>query len=225
MTEYRKDFVADFAKRTFENLAEICRGNNVAEGKGFEVTQLINSFVGLLIFPQQEQNKNHWEGRDQRPNFNSSDYWNVPFPNVKIELAYHEVAKDEYIQTGSDFQKMIQHLRNAVSHQNLQVEPLESDTRDVTTGEVTGFRFTDTNPKNSSQSITLSLSIDDIYNILMSTLYRIMSDNFDYVKAAEIAKRFKDCTLNIDRVLSTMDQQCFHARMVAEEKRNRANQG
>ena len=211
MTGYREDFVADFAERTFENLIKICRGIDIVKGKGFEVTQLINSFVGLLVFPQQEQYKNHKQGEGQRPNFTSYDFRNLPFPNKKIALAYDKAGTD-YIDTGSDFQKMVRHLRNAVAHQELQVEPFESAEID----QIEGFRFTDTNPGNSLQSITFVLSIDDIYNILMSILYRIIDgindgtsihkkQNF-LVEAKTLASRFFECQLDIDDVIKYIDK-------------------
>jgi len=50
-----EDLVADFAKRTRANL-ETLRGiqiKNDPKLRVFEVTQLINSMLGLLVFPQQ----------------------------------------------------------------------------------------------------------------------------------------------------------------------------
>ena len=50
--EYQEAFIIDFAKRTRANLefieAEQKRGGNV-----FEVTQLANSLLGLLVFPRE----------------------------------------------------------------------------------------------------------------------------------------------------------------------------
>ena len=49
------NLVVDFAKRTRKNL-EFIRSAQVAnpELEVFEVTQLVNSLLGLLVFPQQK---------------------------------------------------------------------------------------------------------------------------------------------------------------------------
>lgn len=48
-----EDVVADFAKRTSKNL-EALEGIQGQGEEVFEVTQLINSMLGLLIFPREE---------------------------------------------------------------------------------------------------------------------------------------------------------------------------
>lgn len=219
MSMYKKDFVVDFAERTFKNLLVICPDNAGTENKGFEVTQLINSFLGILVFPQQEQCKKYREGAKPERNFTSYDYKNLPFPNKRIEKAYRDAIEkygerpSEKKLMASSFQKMIKHLRNAIAHQNLQVEPTESDENKSQTDQVTGFLFTD---KGRSHSITFSLTIEDIYNILMCTLYRII-DGIENGKdklrterflqeAKELAGRFRNCTLDIEKVLNHVNR-------------------
>lgn len=215
MSMYR-DFVADFACRTFKNLSKVCSFSDVDRGKGFEVTQLLNSFLGLLVFPQQEQCKRHQTGEEQRGYFTSYDYNNLPFPNKNIEVAYLNAVKDnsEYLTSGSPFQKMIRHLRNAVAHQSLQVDPLPGEGE---VSEVIGFQFIDT---DASNSIAFALSIENMYNILMGILYCITNDmkkmkekegledlkeGFPWEQARNVANKLK-CELDIEGIRSYVDQ-------------------
>ena len=49
-----EDVIADFAKRTEANLQTIRRlAKEGGATPAFEVTQLVNSMLGLLVFPQQ----------------------------------------------------------------------------------------------------------------------------------------------------------------------------
>ena len=48
-----QDLVRDFARRTRTNLEFIRHARNHGESV-YEVTQLVNSMLGLLVFPQQQ---------------------------------------------------------------------------------------------------------------------------------------------------------------------------
>jgi hypothetical protein len=48
--DYQKEFIIDFARRTRANLEFI---ESAKRPDVFEVTQLFNSMLGLLVFPQQ----------------------------------------------------------------------------------------------------------------------------------------------------------------------------
>ena len=54
-----KDFVSDFAERTLANLEKIENDNTDLEK--YEVTQLVNSFLGLIVFPKERSiTDSHW---------------------------------------------------------------------------------------------------------------------------------------------------------------------
>ena len=51
-----EDFIKDFSMRTFKNLKTICEDN-----PDYEVTQLLNSCLGLLVFPKEEYFDTMWK--------------------------------------------------------------------------------------------------------------------------------------------------------------------
>lgn len=100
------EFTRDFATRTLENLNYI----ETAEKNGkntYEVTQLINSFLGLIVFPQ-EQN-------EERVGRVSID------PKIIDDL---RLGVTENTYTGRyeevNLQNLIYHFRNAISHGHIK---------------------------------------------------------------------------------------------------------
>ena len=89
--EYAKGekFVSDFANRTITNLKIIEDSEN-----GYEVTQLINSLLGLIVFPK--------ERSAQNPDYKS--------------LQEYVVIPGRNILSSEDLQRM---LRNAISHSHI----------------------------------------------------------------------------------------------------------
>ena len=54
-----KDFVSDFAERTLANLEKIEKEK--PDDAKYEVTQLVNSFLGLIVFPKERSiTDSHW---------------------------------------------------------------------------------------------------------------------------------------------------------------------
>lgn len=163
------DYEYSFYQRTIKNLEFI--QNRVKEEKAqgkkdheiqdaFEVTQLINSFVGLLIIPRQkcfinlpeddrdflfpygsDADKLFWEikeGYGLRPNFNRR----------KITLKY-----------------LILKLRNAVAHDHLKILPV-SPGKD---GIITGIVFSDVD------GFELSLSVNDTEILVRALADKLLS--------------------------------------------------
>ena len=98
-----KNLVKDFAERTRINLllvqAEAKAGRNA-----YEVTQLINSMLGLLVFPQQEfYNKIPETKLDDL----KKDGWPIP----RVNGDYPQV---------SNLKELARYLRNGVSHFTLR---------------------------------------------------------------------------------------------------------
>ena len=99
------DIVKDFAKRTKKNLDLMRRlQQENPELEIYEVTQLMNSLLGLLVFPQQRYIKNI----PHTPlDYLAAEGWPIPqvvgqFPQVK------------------DLNQLIRYLRNAVAHFNIE---------------------------------------------------------------------------------------------------------
>lgn len=93
------DFIKDFAKRTRTNLS-------VVENGPYEVTQLINSMVGLLIIPETMQFKNITDSLidgkllDKMKNCIEANSYHAPI----------------------NLQEISKHLRNAVAHSRIEFE-------------------------------------------------------------------------------------------------------
>jgi len=99
--DYQKDFIVDFAKRTRANLEfiEHATGSNV-----FEVTQLFNSMLGLLVFPQQSY-------MDRIPETPLQDLVNAGWPAINVIK-----GSPSY----DNLRQLIRMLRNGVSHCNVR---------------------------------------------------------------------------------------------------------
>ena len=103
-----EDVIADFAKRTEANLQTIRRlAKEGGATPAFEVTQLVNSMLGLLVFPQQR----YVDRISETPITDlASSGWPIP-----------EVVGD-YPQV-PNLRQLVRMLRNAITHCNLEFEP------------------------------------------------------------------------------------------------------
>ena len=110
---YYQNLIHDFATRTRENLETLRRSH--ANGPTYEVTQLINSLLGLLVFPQQEF-------VDEIPKTTISELEAGGWPIPMVPAPFEQV---------SNLQELIKYLRNAVAHFNLK---FTSDDRDQISG-------------------------------------------------------------------------------------------
>ena len=134
------EFIRDFAERTKANLELLADGP-------YEVTQLINSTVGLLIIPREKC-------------FNSiTDNLIKPelLTRMKNNIGVHTHEGEESIES-IDLQKICRHMRNAVAHGNIDFKAEKSP---LTSGPLTihSVVFTDTNPHNSTEQFKINVSI------------------------------------------------------------------
>ena len=100
-----EDVVADFAWRTQQNLRAI----ETAEQNGacvFETTQLINSMLGLLVFPREEF-------VDRIPKTPLSQLRSEGWPVPRVRPGFAQA---------SDLAELVRYLRNAISHFNLKFQ-------------------------------------------------------------------------------------------------------
>lgn len=102
--EYQ-NLVKDFAKRTRHNLDTLrSLQSELPEIELYEVTQLINSMLGLLVFPQQGY-------VTSIPYTPLTDLVHQGWPNPKVVGNYPQV---------SDLNQLVRYLRNAIAHFNLE---------------------------------------------------------------------------------------------------------
>jgi hypothetical protein len=114
-----EELVADFAKRTRTNLEtlRLLQTHKENEYKVFEVTQLINSMLGLLVFPQQR----YVEEIPETPLHElAAKGWPIP----RVVGDYPQVQ---------DLRELVRFLRNAISHFNIEFVPGPK-------GEISGLR-------------------------------------------------------------------------------------
>ena len=109
-------FVEDFAKRTLDNLAIIEESPINADRN--EVTQLINSFLGLLVVPNERykfSNRNHRCNESDLRRADSVSYRKIKniISKIKEEKKFFSDYQREDLCPVSSF---ISHLRNAVCH-------------------------------------------------------------------------------------------------------------
>lgn len=137
------------------HLKEIMANNEFEYQKCYEVTQLINSFLGLLVFPKEKY-------------FNFLSRKNNDFthtPTLK-KLANKSINKN-YINTYKDNRcerNVIRHLRNAVCHRRLTIYPL---THNKST-EIQKIKFEDiSTQKGYEGEFSLIINIDDLEKIVL----------------------------------------------------------
>ena len=98
-----EDVIRDFAERTRKNLRVI--EHLLAGGEEvYEVTQLVNSMLGLLVFPREEF-------VDRIPETPLSDLKRNGWPIPKIRPGFPQV---------SDLKELVRYLRNAIAHFNIE---------------------------------------------------------------------------------------------------------
>jgi hypothetical protein len=122
-----ENLVSDFAQRTKANLELVDReARRGATGTAFEVTQLVNSMLGLLVFPQQR-----WF--DRIPKTPMSELVDAGWPSITV---YGEVP-------GNDLRGLSRYLRNGITHFNIRFLP-------DTSGRITGLAIWNA-PRNGAE--------------------------------------------------------------------------
>ncbi len=208
MSYYNKEnFEYHFAIRTLYNLKHIddevkkMKELGIIEDdyKMYEVTQLINSFVGLLIVPKENAFVNL--------NPNTHFQWGSKAERIlsKINQAQAENKNTYLVQTGKNVYRkkgpheemfteadLIRHLRNAVAHTNFSVYPEKCKNGN----EIQSLRFNDTydlkgkydekgkfrtNVKEPvislHQEFTLILTIEEV-RVLLLAMCKVLLDQF-----------------------------------------------
>ena len=98
-----EDVVAEFAWRTQQNLRLVEESRRQGTD-AFETTQLINSMLGLLVFPREEY-------VDRIPRIPLAQLRAAGWPLPRV--------RNDFSQAG-DLAELVRYLRNAISHFNLE---------------------------------------------------------------------------------------------------------
>jgi len=136
-----EEVIQDFAQRTRKNLAAIEELQRNKEDV-FEVTQLVNSCLGLLVFPQQKF-------MNQIPQTPCTQLDQQGWPIPKVVGDFSQVR---------DLRQLIQYLRNAISHCNVQFIDNGQD-------QISFLRVWNTDPRNHRKTWEAELSVADLRKI------------------------------------------------------------
>jgi hypothetical protein len=137
-----EDVVRDFAECTRANLRAI--DQLYAEGKKvYEITQLVNSTLGLLVFPQQEY-------VDQIPHTPLEELEQNGWPIPRVTGGFQQV---------SDLNQLVRYLRHAIAHFNIE---FIGDGQ----GKIGGLRVWNNDPGNGKRIWEAELSVDDFRKFL-----------------------------------------------------------
>ena len=117
-----QNLIRDFAIRTKQNLKVIDEISMTSGSEVFEVTQLINSMLGLLVFPQQTY-------VNRIPRISLSQLVDLGWPIPRVCGDFKQVK---------DLNELIRYLRNAVSHFNIRF--VEDDRGDISLLRVWNMR-------------------------------------------------------------------------------------
>lgn len=99
------ELVEEFARRTRKNLATLRQlQNENPQAEIYEVTQLVNSMLGLLVFPQQKF-------MDAIPEIPLDELAKKGWPIPKIVGKYNQAR---------NLKELVRYLRNAIAHLNLE---------------------------------------------------------------------------------------------------------
>ena len=135
-----EDVIRDFSERTKKNLKAIQHLH--AQGvEVYETTQLINSMLGLLVFPREE-----FINRIPRAPFEDLARAGWPSPRVRDGFAQPR-----------DLRELIRYLRNAIAHFN--IEFLVDDHR-----QIRGLRVYNT-ARHGNRTWDAELTMTDLQSI------------------------------------------------------------
>lgn len=181
-----KDFIKDFSRRTFRNLKTTCDHKSA-----YEVTHLLNSCLGLIVFPEQEYFDTQW--------LNGPD---IDFPNPQIESTARKVGVcPQKLKGGRDcrctshYGHLLRHLRNALAHGRIKTSP------DVLVEKIEKICFTDQQEDRGTGNIItidIELTIGELFNVVMSVLYLTLGKDENKFKAEEPEKCAKNLKVNLD---------------------------
>lgn len=132
--DYQKEVIIDFARRTRTNLEFIEKAETRGESV-FEVTQLANSLLGLLVFPRE-----HY--MDNIPD--------IPLSTL-VEQGWPDIRTTHGKLPQNTLKQLMRMLRNSIAHFN--VEFLAHEDR-----QITGLRVWNTKDKQITWQAELTIN-------------------------------------------------------------------
>jgi len=147
-----EDVIRDFARRTQSNLEAINRlkdsGHDV-----YEATQLINSMLGLLVFPKEE-----YFNRIPTVPLSELEAKGWPVPRVTGDFAQV-----------TDLRHLIRCLRNAIAHFNIEF-PGDG------TNELRQLRVWNTRKQGKQKTWQAELTLDELADITNRFIQLLLAD-------------------------------------------------
>jgi len=145
--------VEDFARRTRSNLSALRQLNDNGI-QVFEVTALLNSMLGLLVFPQQAY-------VDQLPEIPFGELVENGWPTPRVEPGYHQA---------SNLKELVRLLRNAISHCNLQFNADSS-------GQIVGLALWNIEPRGQKVTWHVYLSVPELEALSMQFVALLLKES------------------------------------------------
>ena len=154
MSEYsNEDFAKDFIKRTQYNLEQLKHGP-------YEVTQLVNSTVGLLMIPQEE--------------FFDQITDDLIDPNILTRMR-KAIRTNSYIDNkyDSSLKDIVIHIRNGFAHNNTKFHPKEINEK-MEINQVTIWDYRRKTPTQEAATFKITLSISLLRKFLIEFSSKII---------------------------------------------------
>lgn len=140
----KQDGIKDFIKRTKENLDLYIDQNKRNPSRyPWEVTAIINSFLGLIILPQEKE---------------TELLKNIKIPRITEKIKISKRTSEA----------LFKHLRNSVAHGHFFDNIIGEE-------NIEKISFTDYNPINKKRTFQITLSIQDICDIISATYNQTMN--------------------------------------------------
>lgn len=152
-----QNLVKDFALRTRANLEVVRDIHKEEPGSVYEVTQLVNSMLGLLVFPQQRYIKSI-------PALPLSDLKEQGWPIPRVVGSYPQVT---------DLKQLLRYLRNAIAHFNVV---FWADNKE----QIAGLRLWNTDPRTRERTWEARLTIEDLEGITDKFIELLLRDSAEH---------------------------------------------
>jgi len=142
MGVYPEKFEKEFIRRTKVNLEFIQTTHaRDKDKKVFEVTQLINSMLGLLVFPKEA----FYDLIDNQKTLDTyrQDGWEIPVPTIGNKANWNNL------------QQYVRHMRNGVTHRHIEFSSIDNK-------EVSGMTIWDTRPRSDKTIWKVNFTIKQL---------------------------------------------------------------
>ncbi|MBR5202575.1 MAG: hypothetical protein IKW45_04860 [Clostridia bacterium] len=171
--EFDRDNFSERERRkiesTYDKVRDKVQQNNYTELEVCFGTQLMNSILGLLVFPQQQ----FW---DEITKSKSETVWYNLLPSLakyvfsdnpdifKFDYSYWSKKRECYVKEDKTVSDILRHMKNSVSHKRISLYPQGV----TTTNEVEFIVFEDQKDDNGIKSVfKLKIEKDDLLPILL----------------------------------------------------------